>query len=144
VNDNIELLCSKRVETDLVKRWEMIRNITVGRRASGHPLASVTGAAAAGDGELYRGKSGVAATVVDEIDPSIGVIRFDVPGVGGSPLPARPYRFTDLVRAVRSGPRSARLRPGRHAGRLVGRGAGAAVRVVQTRDDAVVSFWPAR
>src|SRR5215471_6706088 len=37
---------------------------------------------------------------VDEIDPDIGVIRFDVPGVGGSPLPARPYRFTGLVRLL--------------------------------------------
>jgi poly(3-hydroxyalkanoate) depolymerase len=33
---------------------------------------------------------------VDELDPAIEVIRFDVPGVGGSPLPARPYRFTGL------------------------------------------------
>jgi poly(3-hydroxyalkanoate) depolymerase len=33
---------------------------------------------------------------VDALDPSLEVIRFDVPGVGGSPLPARPYRFTGL------------------------------------------------
>ncbi len=33
---------------------------------------------------------------VDKLDPAIEVIRFDVPGVGGSPLPARPYRFTGL------------------------------------------------
>ncbi len=33
---------------------------------------------------------------VDEIDPAVEVIRFDVPGVGGSPLPALPYRFTGL------------------------------------------------
>ena len=37
---------------------------------------------------------------VDEIDPDIGVIRFDVPGVGGSPLPSRPYRFSGLVRLL--------------------------------------------
>src|SRR5262245_22081815 len=37
---------------------------------------------------------------VDEIDPDVGVIRFDVPGVGGSPLPARPYRFGGLVRLL--------------------------------------------
>jgi len=35
---------------------------------------------------------------VDALDPSLEVIRFDVPGVGGSPLPVRPYRFTGLCR----------------------------------------------
>jgi poly(3-hydroxyalkanoate) depolymerase len=34
--------------------------------------------------------------LVDELDPALEVIRFDVPGVGGSPLPATPYRFTGL------------------------------------------------
>jgi poly(3-hydroxyalkanoate) depolymerase len=37
---------------------------------------------------------------VDELDPSVGVIRFDVPGVGGSPLPVIPYRFTGLCRMI--------------------------------------------
>jgi poly(3-hydroxyalkanoate) depolymerase len=37
---------------------------------------------------------------VDELDPSIEVIRFDVPGVGGSPLPSRPYRFTGLCAQI--------------------------------------------
>lgn len=37
---------------------------------------------------------------VDELDPAIEVIRFDVPGVGGSPLPAAPYRFTGLGRLI--------------------------------------------
>jgi poly(3-hydroxyalkanoate) depolymerase len=35
---------------------------------------------------------------VDALEPSLEVIRFDVPGVGGSPLPALPYRFTGLCR----------------------------------------------
>jgi len=35
---------------------------------------------------------------VDQLDPALEVIRFDVPGVGGSPLPALPYRFTGLCR----------------------------------------------
>jgi poly(3-hydroxyalkanoate) depolymerase len=35
---------------------------------------------------------------VDALDPALDVIRFDVPGVGGSPLPVRPYRFTGLCR----------------------------------------------
>ena len=34
--------------------------------------------------------------LVDELDPALEVIRFDVPGVGGSPLPTVPYRFTGL------------------------------------------------
>ena len=38
---------------------------------------------------------------VDALDPAIEVIRFDVPGVGGSPLPARPYRFTTLAWLLR-------------------------------------------
>ncbi len=37
---------------------------------------------------------------VDHLDPSIEVIRFDVPGVGGSPLPARPYRFTGVCALI--------------------------------------------
>jgi len=37
---------------------------------------------------------------VDALDPAIEVIRFDVPGVGGSPLPAAPYRFTGLCRLI--------------------------------------------
>jgi poly(3-hydroxyalkanoate) depolymerase len=37
---------------------------------------------------------------VDELDPSVEVIRFDVPGVGGSALPAVPYRFTGLCRMI--------------------------------------------
>jgi poly(3-hydroxyalkanoate) depolymerase len=35
---------------------------------------------------------------VDALDRSLEVIRFDVPGVGGSPLPAIPYRFSGLCR----------------------------------------------
>jgi poly(3-hydroxyalkanoate) depolymerase len=37
---------------------------------------------------------------VDALDPSIEVIRFDVPGVGGSPLPRLPYRLPGLARLV--------------------------------------------
>ncbi len=37
---------------------------------------------------------------VDELDPAVPVIRFDVPGVGGSPLPGLPYRFTGLCRLM--------------------------------------------
>ncbi len=34
---------------------------------------------------------------VDEIDPQIEVVRFDVPGVGGSPMPKVPYNFALLA-----------------------------------------------
>jgi poly(3-hydroxyalkanoate) depolymerase len=37
---------------------------------------------------------------VDALDPSLGVIRFDVPGVGGSPIAPLPYRFTGLCRLI--------------------------------------------
>jgi poly(3-hydroxyalkanoate) depolymerase len=36
----------------------------------------------------------------DALSPQTAVIRFDVPGVGGSPLPRFPYRFTGLSRLV--------------------------------------------
>ncbi len=38
---------------------------------------------------------------VDALDPAIGVIRFDVPGVGGSPTPLLPYRVPCLAMLVR-------------------------------------------
>jgi poly(3-hydroxyalkanoate) depolymerase len=38
------------------------------------------------------------APFVAALDPAIGVVAFDVPGIGGSPLPKRPYRFSGLAR----------------------------------------------
>ena len=38
--------------------------------------------------------------LVAALDPDIGVVRFDPPGVGGSPLPALPYRFPALARRI--------------------------------------------
>src|SRR5215467_15128182 len=37
---------------------------------------------------------------VDALNPAIEVIRFDVPGTGGSPAPLIPYRFSGLARLV--------------------------------------------
>lgn len=37
---------------------------------------------------------------IDALDPDIGVIAFDAPGVGGSPLPWSPYRFSILASIV--------------------------------------------
>ena len=38
---------------------------------------------------------------VDALDPAIEIIRFDVPGVGGSPPPIVPYRFSTLALLVK-------------------------------------------
>jgi poly(3-hydroxyalkanoate) depolymerase len=38
--------------------------------------------------------------LVEALDPDLGVIRFDVPGVGASPLPALPYRLPALARRL--------------------------------------------
>jgi poly(3-hydroxyalkanoate) depolymerase len=40
------------------------------------------------------------APFIDELDPGIEVVSFDVPGVGGSPLPDLPYRFSGLCRLI--------------------------------------------
>jgi poly(3-hydroxyalkanoate) depolymerase len=42
----------------------------------------------------------VLAPFVAELDPAVEVIRFDPPGVGGSPPSIRPYRFTGLCRLI--------------------------------------------
>jgi poly(3-hydroxyalkanoate) depolymerase len=42
----------------------------------------------------------VLQSFVDALDPAIEVIRFDVPGTGGSPAPRIPYRFSALARLV--------------------------------------------
>jgi poly(3-hydroxyalkanoate) depolymerase len=38
--------------------------------------------------------------LVDALDPHRPVIRFDPPGAGGSPVPARPYRLPGLARTM--------------------------------------------
>ena len=37
---------------------------------------------------------------VDVLDPALEVIRFDVPGTGGSPAPRNPYNFSALAKLV--------------------------------------------
>jgi poly(3-hydroxyalkanoate) depolymerase len=76
--------------------WRAARIPAAGARANGHraspvPLLLINGIGASL--ELLQ-------PFVDELDPAIEVIRFDVPGVGGSPLPAAPYRFTGLCRLI--------------------------------------------
>jgi poly(3-hydroxyalkanoate) depolymerase len=70
-----------------------VRPARRGRRAdpAGTPLLLINGIGASL--ELLQ-------PFVDALDPALEVIRFDVPGVGGSPLPAAPYRFTGLGRLI--------------------------------------------
>ena len=66
---------------------------------------------------------------VDALDARRTVIRFDVPGVGGSPRPVVPYvlaTFTPVVAGVLD--RLGFERAGRRAGAVLGRRAGAALR----------------
>ncbi len=63
------------------------------RRPAGVPLLLINGIGASLE---------LLAPFVDALDPALEVISFDVPGVGGSPMPARPYRFTGLCRLHRA------------------------------------------
>ena len=58
------------------------------RPGSGRPLVLCNGIGASID---------LLQPFVDALDPAIPVVRFDVPGVGGSPLPRRPYVFASLA-----------------------------------------------
>ena len=80
---------------------ETVREYTVrGRRLrvavrSGHGIALVLCNGIGASLDLLQ-------PFVDELDPAIPVIRFDVPGIGGSPLPPRPYLLATLARTVSS------------------------------------------
>jgi poly(3-hydroxyalkanoate) depolymerase len=75
---------------------ETVRELTIrGRRlrvavrsGEGPPLVLCNGIGASLD---------LLQPFVDRLDPSIPVVRFDVPGVGGSQLPRLPYRFATLA-----------------------------------------------
>ena len=87
-------------------RGESARNIMRSIAVSGQPLRVCVREA---DGAGRPGGAGVPLLLVngigaslellqpfvDKLSPSLEVIRFDVPGVGGSPPPALPYRFAD-------------------------------------------------
>jgi poly(3-hydroxyalkanoate) depolymerase len=38
--------------------------------------------------------------LIEHLDPDATVIRFDMPGIGGSPLPRRPYRLPQMARTL--------------------------------------------
>jgi poly(3-hydroxyalkanoate) depolymerase len=69
--------------------------ITPGRREAGDlprlPLLLINGIGA---------RLELLEPFVTALDPAVEVIRFDPPGVGGSPLPSRPYRFGGLGRLI--------------------------------------------
>jgi len=65
-------------------------NVRPGRH-SGTPLLLINGIGA--PLELLQ-------PFVDELPDDLEVVRFDVPGIGGSPLPSLPYRFTGLCRRI--------------------------------------------
>src|SRR5205085_11290901 len=75
---------------------EIVRELTVRSRqirvahrpGTGRPLVLCNGIGASLD---------LLQPFVDELDPSIPVVRFDVPGVGGSPVPRKPYVFATLA-----------------------------------------------
>lgn len=62
-----------------------------------------------GDGPPLLLCNGIGASLdllqpfVDALDPAITVVRFDVPGVGGSPDPRAPYNFALLAHAIGKG-----------------------------------------
>ena len=63
------------------------------REGAGRPLLLCNGIGAS---------LGTLQPFVDALDPDIPVIRFDVPGIGGSALPPRPYSFHGLARLLES------------------------------------------
>jgi len=85
----------------MVARRDQVRSLTVrgaqvrvsvrparGRLAGEPPLLLCNGIGASLE---------VLQPLVDALDPDRGVIRFDVPGVGGSPLPRAPYLLATLA-----------------------------------------------
>ena len=80
--------------------------------------------------------------LVDALDPDRGVVRFDVPGVGGSPLPPFPYPIAALSSWV-TAPDGARLGSPRvrRARALLGRRAGAAARASSPAGASAAWCW---
>ena len=84
---------------------------------------------AAADVRRHRRQPRGAQPLVNAIDPGIEIIRFDVPGIGGSPGSLLPYSFPQLALARRPAARRAGLPAGRRARLFLGWGAGPAARL---------------
>ena len=74
---------------DVTVRGQQVR-VSV-RPGDGRPLVLCNGIGA---------HLGLLQPFVDALDPAIGVVRFDVPGIGGSAVPRCPYTFPGLARLV--------------------------------------------
>ncbi|MFT4187564.1 MAG: poly(3-hydroxyalkanoate) depolymerase [Aeromicrobium sp.] len=82
------------VREELAERVVLDQRLRVSVRhgdAPGRPLILCNGIGASLD---------MLQPFVDALDPAITVIRFDVPGIGGSPLPKRPYLLATLAKLV--------------------------------------------
>ena len=79
--------------------FDTVRLVSVGKQRLRVAVRRGTG-----DGPPLLLCSGIGAVLelwapfLDALDPALSVVRFDVPGVGGSPLGALPYRFSGLAR----------------------------------------------
>ena len=86
-----------------------VRSVAVGRQLLRVSVRPALNPAAAGT-QPHRPPllliNGIGASLellepfVAELDPAVEVIRFDPPGVGGSPPPRGPYRFSGLCRLI--------------------------------------------
>ena len=80
-------------------------NSTTGLVTIGHQQLRVDVRAGNGTGTPVLMCGGIGASfevlqpLVDALDPGIDIIRFDVPGVGGSPVAALPHTFPQLARS---------------------------------------------
>ncbi len=78
-----------------------MRTVTVGEQQLRVDVRPGTG-----DGPPLVVANGIGASLelldpfVDTLDPTVEVIRFDVPGIGGSPQPRRPYTLHLLARTI--------------------------------------------
>ena len=92
-----ESLWARRVARR-ARRRSVTRTVVVGRTPLRIAIRAGTGS---GPPLLLANGIGASLETFDPLlaalDPAIEVIRFDVPGVGGSPLPPRPYRFGGLA-----------------------------------------------
>jgi poly(3-hydroxyalkanoate) depolymerase len=86
-----------------------VRHVVIGDqqlRVSVRPAQNQAGAGTRPDRTPLLLISGIGARLellepfVAHLDPAVEVIRFDPPGIGGSPLPRGPYRFTWLCRLI--------------------------------------------
>jgi poly(3-hydroxyalkanoate) depolymerase len=93
-------------ETNPMSMTTEVRSVTVGRQRLRVAVRPGVPAASGVQRVPLLLINGIGANLellepfVAELDPALEVIRFDPPGVGGSPAPPGPYRFTGLCRLI--------------------------------------------